>query len=164
MDSYSSEMSPQAATLRDRQAREEELSRLLLICGHRLYHNSAYGRSQTTVLLTLLENGPTSQKEVQERLAIQPGSMSELVTKLENKGLLLRERDAEDRRKVLLRLTEAGGSRARHQAKHSRIPIHYAELSDGDLEALSALLGKVIEGWKEDGVPEGELRGPGAKA
>ena len=56
-----------------RQAREENLSRLLMICGHRLYHSAAQGRTQTTVLHALHENGPTSQKELQERLGIQPG-------------------------------------------------------------------------------------------
>ena len=50
----------------ERLAREENLSRLLMICGHRLYHSAAQGRTQTTVLHALHENGPTSQKELQD--------------------------------------------------------------------------------------------------
>lgn len=144
-----------------RPAREAELSRLLMICGHRLYHNSAQGRTQTTVLHALHEGGPTSQKDLQERLGIQPGSMSELITKLETKGLLVRERDAADRRKVLLTLTVAGEAKIVRQEHKSQLPVRYAGLADAEVDALAALLERVIKGWKEDGVPERELLAPG---
>ena len=147
-----------------RAAREEALSRLLRICGHRLYHSQPGSRTQSQVLRILEEEGRTSQKDLQARLLVQSGSISELITKLEQKGLLRRERDCADRRKVMLELTEDGAARARHMREASRIPVHYAALSDEELAALSALLERVIEGWKEDGVPEGELRAPGCKA
>ena len=44
-----------------------------------------------------------------------------------------------------------------------RTPADYFQQFD-DPAALSALLERVIEGWKEDGVPERELRAPGCKA
>ena len=144
-----------------RQAREEKLSRLLMICGHRLYHSAAQGRTQTTVLHALHENGPTSQKELQERLGIQPGSMSELITKLENKGLLVRARDEADRRKVLLTLTVAGEAKIVRQEHKSQLPVRYTQLDDSELYRLAEALEKVINGWKEDGVPERELFAPG---
>ena len=153
-------MSPEE-TRPDRKAREENLSRLLMVCGHRLYHSAAQGRTQTTVLHALHENGPTSQKDLQERLGIQPGSMSELVTKLENKGLLVRARDEADRRKVLLSLTVAGRAKIERQENKSQLPVRYEDLADDELDALSAMLERVIKGWKEDGVPERELFAPG---
>ena len=145
----------------DRAAREAELSRLLMICGHRLYHSAAQGRTQTTVLHALHENGPISQKDLQDRLGIQPGSMSELITKLENKGLLVRARDEADRRKVLLTLTVAGEAKIVRQEHKSQLPVRYTELDDGELDRLAEALQKVIKGWKEDGVPERELFAPG---
>lgn len=147
-----------------RSAREEALSRLLRVCGHRLYHSQPGSRAQAQVLRILREEGRTSQKELQERLQVQSGSISELITKLEQKGHLRRERDSLDRRKVMLELTEEGEARAAHMAEASRIPVHYAALSDGELADLTGLLEKVIQGWKEDGVPEGELRAPELRA
>ena len=155
-------MSPEEAA-QARKAREENLSRLLMVCGHRLYHSAAQGRTQTTVLHALHENGPTSQKELQERLGIQPGSMSELVTKLENRGWVERTRDASDRRKVLLTLTVAGAAKIERQEHKSQLPVRYTALDDAEVDALSGLLERVIKGWKEDGVPERELFAPGDK-
>ena len=155
-------MSPEEAA-QARKAREENLSRLLMVCGHRLYHSAAQGRTQTTVLRALHENGPTSQKELQERLGIQPGSMSELVTKLENRGWVERTRDASDRRKVLLTLTVAGAAKIERQEHKSQLPVRYTALDDAEVDALSGLLERVIKGWKEDGVPERELFAPGDK-
>ena len=127
----------------ERLAREENLSRLLMICGHRLYHSAAQGRTQTTVLHALHENGPTSQKELQERLGIQPGSMSELITKLENKGLLVRARDEADRRKVLLTLTVAGEAKIVRQEHKSQLPVRYTQLDDSELDRLAEALEKL---------------------
>ena len=146
----------------ERTRREAELSRLLRICGHRLYHTSPSGRTQSAALQMLRESGPMSQKDLQTRLMIQSGSASELLTKLEQKGLLVRTRDSADRRKVLLTLTEEGVARSNHMAQSARIPARYRELSDDEAATLCALLEKVILGWKEDGVPEGELGVPGA--
>ena len=156
-------MYPQEGAGADRTAREENISRLLMICGHRLYHSAAQGRTQTTVLHALHENGPTSQKELQERLGIQPGSMSELVTKLETRGWVTRARDEADRRKVLLTLTVAGAAKIERQEHKSQLPVRYAGLGDAELNELAALLERVIKGWKEDGVPERELFAPGDK-
>jgi len=149
-----------AETNESRQAREDALSLRLRVCGHRLYHSGPASRAQAQVLRILRDEGRTSQKALQARLQVQSGSISELITKLEQKGFLRRERDSADRRKVLLELTEAGAARAEHMREASRIPVHYAALTDGELEALSGLLDRVIEGWKEDGVPENELRAP----
>ena len=146
-----------------RRAREEALSRRLRVCGHRLYHSGPGSRAQAQVLQILQDEGRTSQKDLQARLQVQSGSISELITKLEQRGLLLRTRDEADRRKVLLELTEAGAARAALMREASRIPVQYAALSDAELAALSQLLDKVIQGWKEDGVPEAELRTPDAR-
>ena len=57
-----------------------------------------------------------SQGVLQELLRIQPGSMSEIVSKPEYAGLILRERSEEDRRRVTvsLRIRRITGSGACH--------------------------------------------------
>ncbi len=126
-----------------------ELTERLQKCGHFIYHNSPSGRSQTQVLLYLMDRGEMSQRDLQDELKIQPGSLSELVTKLENKGLIVRSRDEEDRRKVLLSLTAAGMSIAKHRKEAGTAEIRYPNLSDEQKETLTELLDQVISGWKE---------------
>ena len=58
-------------------------------CGHFLYQRQG-GQGQRRVLTILQERGSMQQRELQEYLGIQPGSMSELIGKLEQKGLLKR--------------------------------------------------------------------------
>ena len=135
---------------------QERLTRLLRICGRRLYHSSCAGRTQAQVLKLLSEGGVT-QKEIQERLQIQPGSMSELTGKLEMKGFVTRTRDANDRRRVTLALTPAGRRAAEAAAARKDVTLRYDGLTQAEQEQLTALLEKVIEGWRKDGVPENEL-------
>ncbi|MBQ9264025.1 MAG: MarR family transcriptional regulator [Clostridia bacterium] len=137
--------------------KEEQLTQLLRICGRRLYHSSCAGRTQARVLRLLLEEGKISQREIQERLNIQAGSISELISKLEGKGFIRRSRDEADRRKVLLSLT-AEGRRAAEKAKaRPDVTVRYAALTEQEQEQLQRLLEKLIDGWKEDGMPESEL-------
>ena len=49
-----------------------------------------------------------SQKEIQNRLGIRAGSVSELISKLENRGLVVKEKDDEDKRALNIVLTEIG--------------------------------------------------------
>ena len=59
------------------------------------------------ILSILAGREALSQRELQQMLGVQPGSLSEILTKLERKGLITREK-AEDRRGNLLRITDAG--------------------------------------------------------
>ena len=68
--------------------------------------SSAFG--QQRVLSLLAENGPMSQKSVQEMLEIQAGSLSETCAKLVDKNLIEKRRDEKDKRNVILTLTKKG--------------------------------------------------------
>ena len=67
--------------------------------------------------------GDLYQKELQYILGIRPGSMSEIVTKLEKRGLLVRKRDEKDMRRARLSITEEGMACVRQyeQRQSSRI-------------------------------------------
>jgi DNA-binding MarR family transcriptional regulator len=64
--------------------------------------------SQAFALHELDTRGPLSQRELGERLRLDKSTVSRLAAELERKGLLIRERDPDNRRLYRLRLTEAG--------------------------------------------------------
>lgn len=134
----------------------ERLTRLLRVCGRRLYHSSCAGRTQGRVL-GLLAAGGMTQREIQERLQIQPGSVSELTGKLELKGFVTRSRDENDRRRVVLSLTPAGRKAAEAAAGRKDVAVRFDGLTEEERGELAALLEKMIDGWRKDGVPENEL-------
>ncbi|MCD8008439.1 MAG: MarR family transcriptional regulator [Clostridiales bacterium] len=128
---------------------EERLNRALRRCGHYLYHHSA-GPRQATVLRLLQENGSMSQRDIQEALHIQPGSVSELLSKLENKGFLLRQRDAEDKRKVNIVLTPRGQAQELRPMEET-LSQRYAVLSEAEQALVTDCLERLLASWDEGG-------------
>ena len=60
------------------------------------------------VLEVLLHKGPLPVGEVGDRVLLTSGSMTYVLDKLEDEGLVLRRPDDEDRRIQIVRLTDAG--------------------------------------------------------
>lgn len=63
---------------------------------------------ELAVLTVLAADVPLSQQEAAERLSVDRTTMVALTDALEAKGLVERQRNAEDRRKNIVRLTPAG--------------------------------------------------------
>jgi DNA-binding MarR family transcriptional regulator len=123
---------------------DEQLRRLLRRCGHVLYHQSHH--SQQDVVLALLRQGPMTQKQIQEQLSIKAGSVSELISKLEARQLLVRARDEADRRRVVLTLTEKGQLASLIHKERATQDL-FTAFSSEEKEQLSALLEKLLESW-----------------
>ena len=68
----------------------DDLAGQLEQCGKFLMYCLGKRRGQEKILRILWEQGEISQRELQELLGIQPGSMSEIAAKLESKGLIVR--------------------------------------------------------------------------
>ncbi len=126
-------------------ARDEYLRKLLRRCGSYLYHQCNHSQ-QDEVLLLLTDYGPMSQKELQKRLQIRPGSASELISKLENKDLLLRSRDPADRRRVILTLTERGEQLVGLFRKQP-VETLFTALEEDERATLTAALEKLLDAW-----------------
>ena len=94
-----------------------KLMALILALGHagRFHFDERGGQRRALGLLPA--EGPMTQRELTERLGIQPGSASELVGKLERAGLITRTPSETDRRTADIRLTEAGLARRQEQEK-----------------------------------------------
>ncbi|HEX7344316.1 MAG TPA: MarR family transcriptional regulator [bacterium] len=99
--------------------------------------------------LNFLKNkGPSIMKEISEYMGVAVSTMTGMVDRMVNKGLVVRERPEEDRRSVKVQLTELGEVADRwHFEEHMRISrAILGNLSEADQDALISLLQKVLEG------------------
>ena len=119
--------------------------------GHTMRHISEGKGSQKRILMILLECGGMTQRELTERLGIQPGSASEVIGKLETAGFLVRSPSETDRRTTNIVLTESGKAAAgealvQRQERHQQM---FASLSDEEKETLLGLLEKLNRDWAQ---------------
>lgn len=108
-------------------------------------------RHHFTVLVSLAEQGPTSQAELGRRLTIDRSDMVAVIDDLERDGLVARARDERDRRRNVVRLTPAGTAAlerldARVEAAQDAL---LEPLSDGERRELRRLLTRVVEHHRE---------------
>ena len=107
--------------------------------------------SQRRILIVLDEIGVSvTQRELTERLGIQPGSASEVIAKLEAAGYIRRTPNQTDRRTSDIELTDTGRARAA-EAKEQRLRRHeqmFSCLSEAEKRQLLTLLEKVNTDWK----------------
>ena len=99
-------------------------------------------------LLALLGEHPAGmwQKDLAWEADINASSASELIGRLEADGYLTREADENDRRAVLLKLTEAGQQRAGEirAEREGFLEALFAKLSEAEKQTLSDLLDKLL--------------------
>ena len=73
----------------------------------------AIGRSDLRAMELVSRHGRLGPAALAKRLALTTGAVTTLVDRLESNGLLRREPDPEDRRRVVLRVTKEGATRER---------------------------------------------------
>lgn len=121
-------------------------------CGRLLSGCLGKRRGQGRILRTLCQRGEMPQRELQELLGIQAGSMSEIAAKLEDKGLITRVHSKEDRRKVSLSITEQGRAWV-DQSDEAHILLRRAELfavlTPEEQRALGEMLDKLSADWSQ---------------
>ena len=127
---------------------QDSLYSMMRACGHHLYVRSGREGGQGRILAILLDRKSMTQKELQDILRIQPGSVSEILTKLEEKGLIRRQKDEEDRRRSVIELTDSGHEAAVHQEQQEDGTPTFAALSEQEQEEMKKMLAKLLESWK----------------
>jgi DNA-binding MarR family transcriptional regulator len=119
---------------------------------------------QYLVMLALWEEDGLTVSALGDRLALDSGTLTPLLKRMESQGLLGRERDAADERRVIVRLAPAG-RRLKLQAR--KVPPRVARATGCDLAELAALtrrltaLRETLQHAPEDKrqpVPEGASR------
>lgn len=127
--------------------------------GHGRCHGHDHGRGggqglhhgQGRLLLELEKMDGVSQGELAEAMGIRSPSLTELVDKMEEAGLVERARKASDARISELHLT-AKGKKAVEEAKKHHAEMHekvFAHLSPEECSQLAVLLGKFAQGMEE---------------
>ena len=64
--------------------------------------------TQLGVLEAILHRGPMTQRELGRKVLTSPGNMTDVIDKLEGRGLVRRTRSESDRRSIHVDLTQAG--------------------------------------------------------
>lgn len=114
---------------------------------HLLYEGKA---SQKRILIILNETETITQRDLTERLGIQPGSASEILSKLERAGWILRTRNEDDRRTTDVCLTDSGRELAAETLvqRRKRHEEMFSCLSGDERQKLLSLLEKVCADWR----------------
>lgn len=117
--------------------------------GHFLFHRSDGRGGQRRVMAILDEKGSIPQAELLQILQVQPGSMSELLSKLEEKGFIERSKDEEDRRSQLISITPAGREAVKdlHAEFRESAGDLFSCLNEEEKKAFEATLGKLRTDW-----------------
>ncbi|QXJ19560.1 MarR family transcriptional regulator [Actinomadura graeca] len=123
-----------------------ELLRLARRTSARIFPGERVRLPHLMVLGCVARLGPLSQREVSEHLRMDAGDIVGLVDTLEEAGYVERRRDAEDRRRYALGVTEAGRlflSAARERRDHLDALL-FGPLAPEELEQFTHLMLRVL--------------------
>ncbi|UQN31331.1 MarR family winged helix-turn-helix transcriptional regulator [Brachybacterium kimchii] len=100
---------------------------------------------QYLVMLALWQESPLSLKELSSRLALDPGTLSPLVKRLEATGYLERTRASEDERSLAIVLTDSGRALRERAKAVPGIMRERLGMDEAEVQALHAGMMKVVE-------------------
>ena len=73
-----------------------------------LQKNYGVTQHQLACLLALFDSGPLPESKLAQTILVKPSTITGIIDRLEQKGLVARERSARDRRIVTIKLTDTG--------------------------------------------------------
>jgi DNA-binding MarR family transcriptional regulator len=93
---------------------------------------------QCSVLATLDRYGPMTPRELADRDGVRPPSMTRVIAALNDLGLVCRQDDPQDGRRVLIQLTGSGAQALREIRNRRNVWLEHrlADLSTDDLAVL----------------------------
>lgn len=125
------------------------LSRLIHRMEHRIAHGGEEGhkfhRGQSRVLSILTQTNDVSQRDMAEALDVRPSSLTEMLLRMEQSGLISRRQDENDQRVMRISLTETGKQAATQSTASTRdvTAALFKSLTDEEQAQLLALIDKV---------------------
>ncbi|WP_083647950.1 MarR family winged helix-turn-helix transcriptional regulator [Collinsella bouchesdurhonensis] len=134
---------------------EDKLAKQILsglgYCGHYLhFHGGGTSGKAPIICLIAKHGGKISQQELGLHFALKPGSLSEILSKCEAIGLIERSRSTEDRRQLIVELTEEGARQAELE-QAARIKFRseaFSALTLEEREQLLIMLNKIRNTWE----------------
>lgn len=147
----------QPADVSEAVSSEDKLAKRILnnlgFCGHYMHFHGGgvSGKAPIICLLAKQPGGEMSQQELGMHFGLKPGSLSEILSKLECAGIIERSRNPKDRRQLTIRLTEIGWEKARiDQASRIRFREQaFSALTHDEREQLAEMLEKIRVTWEE---------------
>ncbi len=107
---------------------------------------------QLWALWELHRGGPQSLKALSGRMHLDPSTVTGVVERLHRKGLVARDPDPEDRRRVVLTLTEAGRAtvkKAPHPAQGQLLHALHA-MTPAEVARLNGTLARLVKVMEAD--------------
>jgi DNA-binding MarR family transcriptional regulator len=138
----------------ERQELAEEIVRRFLILlrhqhrfGHQLSRDMGISGKQLSALRFLIQNGPTTVSAISRHLYVSDGTASPLLERMEQAGLVTRQRCSRDARRLLVECTELGRDMAARAPLGlvSRLRLRLPELSAEELEQIHSAFVKLYE-------------------
>jgi DNA-binding MarR family transcriptional regulator len=99
-----------------------------ILFSHQVAEQLKLGASDTQFMTLLDVRGPLTPGQFAELTGLKTGTVTGVLDRLEAAGLVRRERDTADRRKVIVSLNDEEG--------HARVDPHYAEQAQRMIELL----------------------------
>ena len=113
----------------------------------RAHHHEGHAEhAQMRILAILQRQGTVNQRDLLETLNVRSTSLSELMAKMEQRNLISRTRDVQDKRNFIVTLTEQGVAAIvkPQSARQQHMDALFADFSESEREQLAALLSKFI--------------------
>lgn len=120
-------------------------------CGHYIHIHGGGRSGRAPIICALLKHGDAMpQRELMNMFDLKAGSLSEVLAKIERDGLIERTRDPQDRRQLIVRLTEKGHAQAeREQTERERFRAEALTCLTTDERALlEDMLARIKERWR----------------
>ncbi len=111
---------------------------------------------QSTLLRTLVKEGPLSSASLSRRLYVTPSNITGIIDRLEKKGLVERIRKDRDRRIVLINLTESGAelSNSLPDPIEKKLIYELADLKPEHVRILALVMNQILNLIDAKGVDE----------
>jgi len=109
---------------------------------------------QLGTLRQLRRKGPLSAGELARGIAVSQATVTGIVDRLEQKALVTRSRDSEDRRRVVIELTEAARELVADSPPplHERFMLRLAEISPVERDEIDRVLRVIVQMMEAEGV------------
>ena len=125
---------------------------MLGFCGHYIHIHGGGRSGRAPIICALLKHGDAMpQRELMNMFDLKAGSLSEVLAKIERDGLIERTRDPQDRRQLIVRLTEEGHAQAalEQQAREEFRAQALTCFSVDERTQFEDMLARVVAHWKE---------------
>ncbi|MEE3488935.1 MAG: MarR family transcriptional regulator [Bulleidia sp.] len=127
-----------------------ELLRLISKTGHRLHAIRGARPGQERILHMIGRSGEMTQKQLIGRMQLSQGTVSEMIQKLESRGLVEKKTDSSDKRRILLTLTEKGKKEEKTlRDRNDAEDAHVLDcLNEEEKDQLADMLKRILESWQ----------------